>query len=135
MTDEDLHAIHAASMRFPRPWSAAEIGALRRTEGIFEITRDRGFALARLAVEEAELLTLAVHPINRRRGIGAAIVEDFHAAAREKGARRSLLDVAETNGPARALYERLGYSVVGRRPAYYTEADPAADALLMARDL
>ncbi len=135
MRDDHLHAIHAASMGFPRPWSAAEIGALRRSPAIIEVTRDRGFALARVVLDETELLTLAVHPSARRRGIGSAIVNAFHAAARTRGATRSYLDVAATNAPAIALYERAGYSVAGRRPAYYTEAEPAADAILMARDL
>jgi ribosomal-protein-alanine N-acetyltransferase len=33
------------------------------------------------------------------------------------------------NGPARALYEAFGFTVVGRRPGYY--ADTGEDALLL----
>ncbi|HXQ12256.1 MAG TPA: GNAT family N-acetyltransferase, partial [Caulobacteraceae bacterium] len=70
---------HAES--FEDGWSAADIAALLASPGAFAfLVRDeadavRAFALARAAVDEAELLTLAVAPDARRRGLGAALVE------------------------------------------------------------
>lgn len=135
MTDDELHAIHAAAMTLPRPWSATDIGVMRRAAGIVEVANADGFLLARITLDEAELLTLAVHPGSQRRGIGRVLLDEYHRIARSRGAHRSCLDVAETNRPARALYVAAGYAVVGRRAGYYTEARPPADAILMSRPL
>lgn len=135
MTDAELHEIHDAAMVQTRPWSAAEIGEMRRMPGMIEIVRRNGFALARITLDEAELLTLAVRPGSQRRGIGHEILDAYHRAAQSRGAVRSFLDVAETNGAARALYTAADYAVVGRRRAYYTRSRPPADAILMSRAL
>ena len=95
-----------------------------------------GFALGRVAGPEAELLTLAVHPRARRRGLGRALVAAFEAEAAARGAAEVLLEVAATNHAARALYARLGYVAVGRRPGYYRRAGaPPVDALVLRRGL
>ncbi len=135
MTDAELHEIHAAAMHVPRPWSAAELGALRQLPGVVEASREEGFALARITLDEAELLTLAVRPEARGKGIGTALLEAVQDAARDAGAARMFLEVAETNAVARRLYDRAGYRGIGRRPGYYIEAGPPADAIVMARDL
>jgi len=56
-----------------------------------------------------ELDGLFVEPDHMRRGIGRSLVEDACERARKAGGDR--LEV--TAGPARAFYERLGFSVVG----------------------
>jgi ribosomal-protein-alanine N-acetyltransferase len=48
-------------------------------------------------------------------------------AAAARGAVAMLLEVAEGNGGARALYAGLGFGAVGRRPRYYG----AEDALIL----
>ena len=135
MTNEDLARIHAAAMTLPRPWAAHEIGALRLMPGAIDCVRPEGFALGRVAADEAELLTIAVHPDARRRGIGRDLLAAYHAAAQARGAVMSYLEVAETNEGARALYAAEGYAETGRRPGYYTEATPPVAAILMSRPL
>ena len=78
-----------------------------------------GFLIVRSAGDEAELLTLAVHPDHR--GIGLARKLLLHATARLRaaGARQIFLEVDETNTSARGLYQSLGAVVVGRRKRYY----------------
>ena len=135
MTPEALADLHAASfIDTPRPWTAAEFGDLLAQPSTFLVCQPAGFALGRVAGPEAELLTLAVHPSARRRGIGADLVRAFEAEAAVRGAEECLLEVAETNAPARALYAGLGYTLVGRRPGYYRRgAAPPVDGLVLRR--
>ncbi len=90
-----------------------------------------GFVLARVAADEAEVLTLAVMPEARRAGLGRALMVAAMEAAVVRGAAAMLLEVAEGNGAARGLYAALGFSVVGRRRRYYG----AEDALVLRASL
>jgi ribosomal-protein-alanine N-acetyltransferase len=99
----------------------------------FEKGEFAGFLIARCAADEAEILNLAVALQLRRRGLAAAL---FHAALaefRKRGIRRVFLEVRESNLPAIRLYEKLGFFVTSRRPAYYT--NPSEAALVLSLDL
>lgn len=88
-----------------------------------------GFALARIVVDEAELLLIGVRPHCRRHGLGGTLLRHVMATARERGARHLHLEVRQGN-PAATLYQAAGFAQVGRRPAYYRGADGALfDAL------
>jgi len=93
-----------------------------------------GFVLGRLVAGEAEIVTLAVAPGRQGRGIGGALVGAFLDAARAAAATRVVLEVAEDNAPARAVYARHGFLPAGRRPGYYTRSGGSGrvDALLLA---
>jgi len=82
-----------------------------------------------LAVDQAHVGTLAVHPEWRGRGLGELLFHTIVVEAREAGAATMTLEVRETNRPARNLYSKYGLEVVGRRRGYYT--DNGEDALLM----
>ncbi|MBM3572342.1 MAG: GNAT family N-acetyltransferase [Alphaproteobacteria bacterium] len=95
-----------------------------------------GFAVARVVADEVELLTLGVLPAWRCQGLARRLVKEACMHAMALGARHILLEVAEDNAPARALYARYGFSVVGHRPGYYRrESPPAVDALIMRGEL
>jgi ribosomal-protein-alanine N-acetyltransferase len=81
-----------------------------------------GFFLSRHGVEEEELLLLAVDPAHRRFGLGARLLEQFHADASTRGARRLLLEMRRGN-PAEALYLNFGFLPIGERPKYYRAQD------------
>jgi len=126
-----LASLHAAA--FERPWSAAEIAALAGAPGAFSLLAEgEGFILCRVIAGEAEVLTLAVAPAARRRGVGRALVEAAAALAHAAGSRTMFLEVADGNDPALALYAAAGFETVGRRRGYYASG---ADALVMRRDL
>lgn len=138
-----LPAIHRED--FSRPWSEDEFVALLRQQPVFGFAAwqvgnrkagPAGFVLARLAAGEAEILTIAVARARRRLGLGRDLME---AVLRELHAQRAqvlFLEVDETNQAALALYRRLGFAEVARRPAYYERPDaPRTDALVMRRDL
>jgi ribosomal-protein-alanine N-acetyltransferase len=88
-----------------------------------------GFAIARCADDEWEIENVVVEGERRRQGVGSALISELVREARRSGAAAVLLEVRESNAPARRLYEKIGFNIVGRRPGYYR--DPAEDALLL----
>lgn len=135
---EALAAIHA--LAFDTPWNAADLASLSQgPNAILLQARDgddvAGFILCRCIADEAEVLTLAVSPAYRRRGIGSRLLENATALAGARGAGRMFLEVAADNPAAIALYETAGFCPVGKRSGYYSRVGGAVDALVMRRDL
>lgn len=137
----EIARIHALS--FDDPWSGPVLRRILSMTGAAgmvarsDLRQDvAGFALLRLAADECELLTIAVAPERRGRGVGAQLLDAVMERAAGAGARRVFLEVAEDNHAARGLYGARGFRVVGRRPGYYRRpAGPPAAALTMARRL
>ena len=88
-----------------------------------------GFAGVWLMVDEAHITTFGVHPTWRRRGVGRRLLVGVMELALELRAAHLTLEVRASNAAAQALYRSFGFSVTGRRPAYYT--DDGEDALIM----
>jgi ribosomal-protein-alanine N-acetyltransferase len=98
-------------------------------------TPGAGFRLSRYGFEEEELLLLAVAPACRRRGVGQTLLRALADDARQRGAKRLLLEMRRGN-PAEALYRRFGFSPIGERRDYYRLLDGArVDAITFACDL
>ena len=116
-----LAALHATS--FPDAWSADAIRDLFAGPGVFAFYLPDGFVLARAVAGEAEILTLAVTPIARRRGHGRRLIGAVARHALELGASALFLEVAADNIAAQALYRGAGFASVGRRKAYYGDQD------------
>lgn len=144
MKPEDFADLHARAMRVPGPWSADDFDELLSGAGVFSVVPSQllraeegvgGFALGRVVLDEAELLTLAVDPDFRRQGIGSACLDAFEAEAVRRGATVLHLEVAETNAPAIALYLSRGWERSGRRKAYYASPGGRTDAILMTKRL
>lgn len=131
---ERLASLHATA--FETPWDAAAFADLLDQAGVFAIEAPDGFILMRVAVDEAEILTLAVRPGARGRGTGARLVADGVARATGEGAERVFLEVADDNAAALSVYRRAGFVEAGRRPRYYARADGSRrDALLLTLNL
>ena len=132
-----LARAHARS--FDSPWSAADLAALLESPGVFALAalsggEIRGFILARAIAGEAEILTLAVDPPQRRQGIARALLEAAIAAAENAGAEAVFLEVAADNPAAIALYGAVGFTQAGRRRGYYARpGGDAIDALVLRR--
>lgn len=131
-------AIHAPS--FAHPWSAAEFERLLTApetiaDGVFDArgARLQGFVLSRRAVDEAEILTIAIAESQRRSGLGAKLLAVHLAQLAARGVKALFLEVDEANVAARALYARFGFIEVGRRPAYYRTADGGRSTALVLR--
>jgi ribosomal-protein-alanine N-acetyltransferase len=133
-----MASAHAQS--FDSPWDEATFEDFLAGPGAFGFVAKgedpMGMVLCRALGGEAEVLTLAVPPWARRKGVGAALMAAAMGAARSVGASNMYLEVDIANGAAVALYERLGFERVGLRKAYYNRgANGRADALVMRLDL
>jgi len=80
----------------------------------------------------SRVLSVAVLPAFRRRGLGRALMEAAEALSLNRGARTVQLEVGVTNVAAIALYRALGYRSDGRMPGYYSWGE---DALSMTKPL
>lgn len=125
---------------FPSPWSRTlyeeEIGR-RFSDGIVAVD-DPGEAVAGYAVcwtvaGESHLLTIAVRPDARNRGLGCALVRECLRRSAKAGGRRIYLEVRPSNESAIRLYRRTGFRWMGVRKGYYT--DTGEDAIVLVRDI
>jgi ribosomal-protein-alanine N-acetyltransferase len=139
-----LSDIHSGSFR--RGWSEAEFEALLVQAGTFANlaeTRGRGgraeaigFTLYRLLVDEAEIVSLAVTPAWRRRGVGRMLLEDALRHVYREGARGIHLEVEDANLAALALYRGLEFHETAKRSGYYAQGrEKPAGAIVMLRQL
>jgi ribosomal-protein-alanine N-acetyltransferase len=138
-----LSTLHTSC--FVDGWSIQSVTEVLRSPGAFaclalldQVARadgplPAGFAIARIAADEAELLSIGVALSWRRRGIARVLLADVLRQATASGARAIFLEVAEDNSPARALYAGEGFAPVGRRPDYYRRSGNAGAAALTLR--
>jgi [ribosomal protein S18]-alanine N-acetyltransferase len=134
-----LAQLHGAS--FHRGWGEGEFEAMlsERNTLVHRLRLGRkliGFAVSRIAADEAEILSIAVDAGHRGRGLSRNLLLTHLGHLAGRGVRSIFLEVEENNAPARRLYERTGFTVIGRRERYYKQPDGEQwNALLMRRDL
>jgi [ribosomal protein S18]-alanine N-acetyltransferase len=134
-----LAELHGAS--FHRGWGESEFEnmLIERNTLVHRLRIGRktiGFVVSRLAADESEILSIAIDAAYRGRRLSHKLLLTHLGHLAGQGARSSFLEVEENNQPARRLYERAGYAVVGRRERYYQQAGgEQLNALLMRRDL
>ena len=97
-----------------------------------EEDRVAGYVGSQSVLDEADMMNIAVHPDFRRRGVAQHLVEGLVAGLKEKDVRCLTLEVRASNAPAIALYQKLGFVQVGRRPNYYR--NPKEDALILRKE-
>jgi [ribosomal protein S18]-alanine N-acetyltransferase len=137
---DTLATLHAQG--FHRGWPSADFASYiagRDTPVYVACDAKRriaGFAMLRLAADEAELITIAVEPRWRKKGVGRALMDALLTDLRMTPARRLFLEVAADNPAALRLYARLGFTRISERQGYYARPDGRpATAIVMARDL
>lgn len=125
----ELENLHKAC--FPnKPWSASDFADLKKS-GCDIIVSQNGFVVWRVVADEAEIITIGVHPDARKSGIASAMLAIIENDIKKRGGKKIFLEVAENNEPARKLYEANGYKKIGIRPKYYD----GIDAIMMDKDL
>jgi [ribosomal protein S18]-alanine N-acetyltransferase len=128
-----LETIHALAFPRPEAWSRDVFDLqLAMPNVIGLIHQADGLILLRRAADEADILTLAVAPEARGKGIAQTLLNKATAAAASLGARTVFLEVSVTNIAARQLYTKIGFVQVGRRRLYYSDR---SDALVLRLDL
>jgi ribosomal-protein-alanine N-acetyltransferase len=134
-----LAQLHGAS--FHRGWGEGEFEQMltERNTLVHRLRQGRkviGFAVSRMAADEAEILSIAVDPKHRGRGLSRNLLLTHLGHLAGRGVRTVFLEVEENNQPARRLYARAGFAVAGHRERYYKQPDgEQLNAVLMRRDL
>ena len=80
-------------------------------------------------VKKGHVVSIAVLPENRQKGIGNALVEEAISGVKLKKSDELYLEVRCSNNEAIRLYEKLGFIIKQRLKAYYRDGE---DAYLMA---
>ena len=122
---------------FSDPWSENSIAyELKNPLSLWLVAQENGVVLgyvgSQSVMDEADMMNIAVHPEHRRKGIAHELVSGLVAALTKKEVRSLTLEVRASNEPAKALYETLGFTQVGRRPNYYR--NPKEDALILRKE-
>ena len=122
---------------FSMPWSENVLQAeLKNPLSLWLVAIDDGLIVgyigSQIIPDEADMMNLAVRDDYRRQGVGRELVSRLLYSLKERGVRSLSLEVRASNIPACALYEALGFQVVGRRPGYYKK--PKEDALILRKE-
>jgi [ribosomal protein S18]-alanine N-acetyltransferase len=140
MSASDLDAIMAIERRaYPYPWTKEIFRDCLKVGYHCWLAQENsailGYGIMTVAVGEAQILNLCVHPDQQQRGLGRGLLKFLLAKARLHGAVSVFLEVRPSNKAACALYQQLGFNEVGLRRHYYPNGKNREDALIMALEL
>lgn len=122
---------------FADPWSQQSIASeLHNPLSLWLVAQEGqtllGYVGSQTCLDETDMMNIAVSPASRRQGVARALIEALVSALRQRGSKQLTLEVRASNGPARQLYESLGFLQVGLRKNYYQ--NPKEDALILRKE-
>lgn len=122
---------------FSTPWSENSIASeLNNDLSLWMVALNDdivvGYIGSQTVCGETDIMNIAVHPDWRRRGIAQILIEQLIVELKKQGSSCLTLEVRSSNEPAIALYDKLGFREVGRRPGYYR--NPKEDALILRKE-
>ena len=122
---------------FADPWSEQSIASeLHNPLSLWLVAQEGqtllGYVGSQTCLDETDMMNIAVSPASRRQGVARALIEALVSALRVRGSKQLTLEVRASNGPARQLYESLGFLQVGLRKNYYR--NPKEDALILRKE-
>lgn len=122
---------------FSDPWSETSVASeLDNPLSLWLIAEEEGTVLgyvgSQTVLDETDMMNIAVRPECRRRGIAAALIGELVNQLREHGSHVLRLEVRESNVPAIALYESMGFTQLGLRKNYYR--NPKENALILGKE-
>ena len=135
MTEEDVAAVAALEAEsFSRPWSYdAFYKTLSDDNYIVLVLKEAetllGYCVLLCTGGEADITNVCTCPAVRGKGVATALLSALFTAGQARGVTDFFLEVREGNAPARRLYEKLGFEIIGLRKNYYE--DPKENAVLM----
>ncbi len=143
MTIERMAAAHVAQVAqlekicFSDPWSEKSVSSeLSNSLSLWLVALDgetvAGYIGSQTVLDETDMMNVAVHPDFRRQGIAEALVTELVAQLKQMESHSLTLEVRASNAPAKALYEKLGFTLAGRRPNYYR--NPKEDAYILRKE-
>ena len=138
MTSDHVAQVAALeAICFADPWSEKSVASeltnpLALWLVALEGDRVAGYVGSQSVMGESDMMTVAVHPDYRRRGIAEQLCLGLVEALKERGNHCLTLEVRASNEPAKALYEKLGFVQVGLRKNYYR--NPREDACILRKE-
>ena len=139
----EMKAVHVPQVAaleklcFADPWSENSVSSeLNNDLALWLVAMNDetvvGYIGSQTVAGETDVMNIAVHPDWRRRGIAQSLIECLVVELKNRGSEALMLEVRVSNAPAIALYEKLGFRQVGRRPNYYR--NPKEDALILRKE-
>ena len=139
----EMKAVHVPQVAaleklcFADPWSENSVASeLNNDLALWLVAMNDdtvvGYIGSQTVAGETDVMNIAVHPDWRRRGIAQSLIECLVVELKNRGSEALMLEVRAANAPAIALYEKLGFRQVGRRPNYYR--NPKEDALILRKE-
>ena len=136
----EAHVSQVAALEklcFSDPWSETSVASeLDNPLSLWLIAEEEGTVLgyvgSQTVLDETDMMNIAVQPECRRRGIAAALIGELVNQLRERGSHILRLEVRESNVPAIALYESMGFTQLGLRKNYYR--NPKENALILGKE-
>ena len=143
MTYTEMKAEHVPQVAaleklcFSDPWSEMSIASeLQNIWAYWLVAVDEGVVAGYIgsqsAIDETDVMNVAVHPDWRRQGIAENLITHLIQELKKRGSHALMLEVRASNTPAIALYEKLGFQQVGLRKNYYRS--PKEDALILRKE-
>ena len=122
---------------FADPWSEGSIASeLDNPLSLWLVAEQDGavcgYVGSQTVLDETDMMNIAVRPDCRRQGIAAALIEELVSRLKEQGSHILRLEVRESNTPAIALYDSLGFTQLGIRKNYYR--NPKENALILGKE-
>ncbi len=122
---------------FADPWSEKSVASeLENPLSYWLVAMDGeklvGYVGSQTVLGETDMMNVAVSPDYRRQGIAEGLILALIAALKARESHCLTLEVRDSNASARALYEKLGFSEIGRRKNYYRS--PKEDALILRKE-
>lgn len=135
LTIKDLDAVLSIEQQVhSHPWSKEALASAfmhNHLLGLYSQQTLLGFAIMLNSLDILELLDFAIAPLYQRQGYGAQLLQAVIEFAQQKKISRIVLEVRESNHPARALYQQYGFIELHRRYGYYPSEQGQEDAIVM----
>jgi ribosomal-protein-alanine N-acetyltransferase len=140
MSREDLPSVlDVENSGYSHPWSEGILRDCLRVGyscWVCELGEDLvAHAVMSIAIGEAHLLNICVHPDRQGQGIGRRLLHRMLRIASERQADTMFLEVRASNLAARGLYESEGFGEIGLRRGYYPSQAGREDAVVYAKAL
>ena len=122
---------------FSDPWSEKSVGSeLENPLSLWLVAEEEGavwgYVGSQTVMGETDMMNVAVHPDYRNQGIATALIVGLVEELLRQGSHCLTLEVRASNETAIRVYERLGFTELGRRKNYYR--NPREDALILRKE-
>ena len=136
----NIHVLQIAELEklcFNDPWSEKSIASeLNNRLSCWLVALDGenviGYVGSQTVIGETDMMNIAIHPDYRKQGVATILIQSLIEELTKHGSHSLMLEVRQTNEPAKNLYKSLGFETVGIRKNYYR--NPREDALILRKE-